>query len=241
MSDDSITTLDWDSTFFGFKIGRANSQRFDERDSEIVERAKEIGIRCLYFLVDADSAATLAALHSFGGKFVDGRLRLVRPADRVSEGDADEETIRPAGETDFSELVEISEEIEWDTRFFKDTLFPIERSREMYSKWIARDLSEGIVLAAVDSSNGRIQGFLSYTMDEKEAVSVIQLLAVRESARGQGVADRLLSEALRRIRSTEEAAEVQVVTQSSNIPAQRLYQKHGFRSSSVQLWFHLWL
>jgi hypothetical protein len=31
-----------------------------------------------------------------------------------------------------------------------------------------------------------------------------------------------------------------VVTQARNVPAQRLYQKCGFITRSVELWFHRW-
>jgi ribosomal protein S18 acetylase RimI-like enzyme len=31
-----------------------------------------------------------------------------------------------------------------------------------------------------------------------------------------------------------------VVTQGRNIASQRLYQKHGFVTQSIQLWYHRW-
>lgn len=240
MSDLDIDRLDWDSSFFGFEIGRASGSTFGQGDQKVVQRAKEAGIKCLYFLVDADSAETLAAMHSFGCRFVDGRLCLSRKLDSATEVSVDESGVRPALDEDNTELVEICESIDWDTRFFKDSGFPVDRSRQMYSKWIARDLEKESVFVAPDPANNEIPGFLSYSIDEDERKAVIQLLAVRDKARGQGIADRLLSAAIRQTRALG-AVEAEVVTQSSNIPAQRLYQKHGFRSSSLKLWFHLWL
>ncbi len=240
MSDPEVKALDWDSSFFGFKIGRAVDKNFVPEDRTVVERAKEQGLRCVYFLVDAESPETLAAMHSFGCRFIDGRLCLSRSAGSEIESSSGRGDVRLADDADGQELVEISESIEWDTRFFKDSGFPVERSRQMYSKWIARDLNGGTVIVATDPQDGAISGFLSFRFDEPTRKAVIELLAVRESARGQGVADRLLSDSIRRIQSLK-ASEIDVITQSSNVPAQRLYQKHGFRSRSLELWFHLWL
>lgn len=34
---------------------------------------------------------------------------------------------------------------------------------------------------------------------------------------------------------------VMVVTQGHNVPAQRLYQRHGYRTTKTSLWLHRWL
>jgi ribosomal protein S18 acetylase RimI-like enzyme len=40
---------------------------------------------------------------------------------------------------------------------------------------------------------------------------------------------------------SEEGVEVvSVVTQARNVRAQRLYQRYGFTTRSVKLWFHRW-
>ena len=38
----------------------------------------------------------------------------------------------------------------------------------------------------------------------------------------------------------EDAEKIRVVTQGRNVAAQRLYQKCGFASSSMEIWFHRW-
>lgn len=240
MSNAGFEHLDWDSSFFEMKIGRALSRTFDKNDRSVIEDAKRSGLNCLYFLVEAESIATLDAMQAFGCKYVDGRLcfSLTEPA--VSAISADGIGIESAQIGDGVELAKISESIEWSTRFLKDSGFPISRSRRMYSVWVQKDLENRSVLIARGRARDQILGFLSYRVDASERKASIQLLGVRPEARGRGIADGLISSAIENFGEAG-VEEVEVVTQSSNIPAQRLYQKYGFRSSSLNLWFHLWL
>jgi hypothetical protein len=53
--------LPWDSEFFGFPIGRVSQPDGPDSLAESVARADAEGIRCLYYLVDADDVAALHA------------------------------------------------------------------------------------------------------------------------------------------------------------------------------------
>ena len=65
------------------------------------------------------------------------------------------------------------------------------------------------------------------------------LVAVSGEARGAGVG-RAAVTALVAGLSSRGARDVSVVTQGRNAPAIRLYEDTGFRTVSVQLWFHRW-
>ncbi len=72
-----------------------------------------------------------------------------------------------------------------------------------------------------------------------QGVGQIGLLAVGERARGRGLGQALLGSAGRWFLA-QGVEEVRVVTQGRNLVAQRLYQRVGFRTASLQLWYHKW-
>ena len=68
----------------------------------------------------------------------------------------------------------------------------------------------------------------------------IGLVGVSAEARGRGVGHALVNHALDWFTRNDVEA-VAVVTQGGNVAAQRLYQRCGFLTESVQLWYHKWM
>jgi hypothetical protein len=51
--------LEWDSSFFGFRIGQAAGETLSSRRGQaILEWSQANSVRCLYFLADPKSAQT---------------------------------------------------------------------------------------------------------------------------------------------------------------------------------------
>jgi ribosomal protein S18 acetylase RimI-like enzyme len=90
----------------------------------------------------------------------------------------------------------------------------------------------------VAHAKGRVAGYVTCHASESKNGS-IGLLAVAEEYRGCGIGANLMSTALQ-VFEQKGVETVSVVTQARNIASQRLYQKAGFRTRSVQLWFHRW-
>ena len=70
-------------------------------------------------------------------------------------------------------------------------------------------------------------------------VGSIGLIAVDASSQGSGLGGRLLVSALHYFRN-HGMTSVTVVTQGRNLKSQRLYQRCGFLTQSVGLWYHHW-
>ena len=85
---------------------------------------------------------------------------------------------------------------------------------------------------------GQPVGYLSCHLPEPQP-GPDGLLAVSAAAQGRGLGHRLLQPPCTGS-PRQGAGQVAVVTQGRNIPAQRLYQRYGFRTQSVQLWYHRW-
>ena len=67
----------------------------------------------------------------------------------------------------------------------------------------------------------------------------IGLMGTEGGARSPGLGTRLLHRALSWFHERE-VRDVTVATQGSNVAAQRLFQKCGFLTTRMQLWYHLW-
>jgi ribosomal protein S18 acetylase RimI-like enzyme len=65
------------------------------------------------------------------------------------------------------------------------------------------------------------------------------LIAVAAAAARRGVGAALLA-GVGTIFADHSLATAQVATQGHNVAAQRLYQAHGYRTTSMDLWLHRW-
>ena len=197
-------------------------------------------IDCLYFLADADDAATvsLAERHQFA--LVDLRVTL---ASTVTEGgpacrELDEHGVRPAREADIPALRAIARVSHRDSRFYFDGHFPESRCDALYETWIensCRGYADAVLVAEVAAQPA---GYISCHLTEA-GVGQIGLVGVGERAQGRGLGRALVLAALGWF-ARHHAGEVSVVTQGRNVRAQRLYQRCGFVTQSVQLWYHRW-
>jgi dTDP-4-amino-4,6-dideoxy-D-galactose acyltransferase len=238
---DLCSLLDWDSKFFGLNIGRVNVSRLS---SEMLPRIREWcalhRIQCLYLLADADDPETsqLAGLHGF--QFVDIRMTLERCAHlkAVPVPSQCPVAIREFQPADLPDLRKLAGQLHLDTRFFFDRHFPSERSRELYGVWMERCCLDPCGRVYVVERESRPAGYITCSSGEGQA-GRIELVGVEPRAQGLGAGYGLVIAALNWL-GVEGVRRVTVVTQGRNVPAQRLYQKAGFVTQRVQLWYHLW-
>lgn len=230
------TRLEWDSEFFGFPIARLQ-QHYLRPDTvhACLAWCREHAIRCLYFLANPDDQATvdLAAAHGF--RLVDLRVTLERP---VREPIAPSPCVRPWREEDVAALRQIAAVAHRDSRFYYDTNFPRGRCDELYQVWIERSCRGYADAVFVAELEGIASGYVTCHL-MPDGSGQIGLVGVAESVRGRGMGAQLLQAALAYFRQ-QGVTMVRVVTQGRNTGAQRLYQRQGFLTSRIQLWYHRW-
>jgi GNAT superfamily N-acetyltransferase len=226
--------LDWDTEFWGRRIGRVHGARLDsERLTDVDEWARANAVECLYFLADSDDPGTahVAEQGSFG--LMDVRVELERPAERGDLPDG----MREATPVDREALRAIASSSHGATRFYADPKFPDERCDEFYDTWITRSLdgwADGVLVAEVE---GRPGGYVSCHL--ADGTGSIGLIAVDERERGGGLGVALSRGAV--AWCAERGAErMTVVTQGRNVPALRTFGRAGFMVSTLGLWFHKW-
>lgn len=242
MSDALIRSLPWDSSHFGANIARALPRRLDAaRCRQLEAVCKDQEIVCLYFLADAADLATIAVLQAGGFDFVDIRLTLECSVGRLlSIPPSENFRVRIGNESDLEALLPIACESYTMSRFYADQRFGRDKASLMYQTWLKRALSAaGDDAAIVAEMAGRPVGYVICHPHKPPGEVNLGLVGVAELARGQGCARGMLQFAGSWL-SRRDFKRVNVVTQGKNIAAQRTYQRSGFVTRSVELWFHKW-
>lgn len=237
--------LPWDTRFFRYRIARVCGDVLKpERAAKIDEWSRRNRIRCLYFLSRADDPTTIGTAERYDFRLVDVRVTFERvllpsPSSAHSEMAAGV-AIRPAQPDDLPGLQAIARTAHGATRFFNDSHFPRQSAEELYSTWVALETqgrAQAVLVAA--AAAGRPVGYVSCHLDPARRDGSIGLVGVGAAARGRGIGRSLVLAALEWFR-TQGVGRVTVVTQGTNRAAQRLYQRCGFLSCDLQLWYHKW-
>jgi RimJ/RimL family protein N-acetyltransferase len=234
--------LEWDSEHFGFPIARVlagtlTSSSVQAIDAWCVER----GIRCLYFVADADDPETarLAAAHGF--RVAD--LRII--ARRSYEGLFDqpqgpeEVTMREATTRDLEYARRLAARSHHNSRFYFDEGFPNDRCDALYEAWIeraARDPERGLLIPVVD---GEPVGYYALAPFGPDLEGHGELVAIDERHRGKGYGRAMHFGSFRHF-AARGARTQRGVFSHRNLANTRLYQRMGFLIDEIQVWHHKW-
>ena len=237
-----LTFLPWDTAHFGERIARANPRQLNaDACARLLAACQEQAIDCLYFLADCDDQPTIAVLKANDFDFVDIRIILALPLDEASSptGRTDV-SFRLGREDDLPGLLPIARSSYHQSRFYIDRRFGANKATEMFEIWLSKSfLSDYAGAVVVAEHDGNPQGFLTVNYDRPPGEGNIGLLGVAESARGKGLAPGMVAMA-ERLCQQQGMTAINLVTQGCNIVAQRMYQRRGYRTRSLELWFHKW-
>jgi dTDP-4-amino-4,6-dideoxy-D-galactose acyltransferase len=205
-----------------------------QESAALDEWAAEHAVRCLFFLSRSDDPATIAVAQASGFDLVDVRMELSR---EPATGELPP-SIRPFAESDVPELGAIARTSHDNTRFFADSHFPRARCEDLYETWIEESCKGWAGAVFVAEREAAVCGYVTCHAGE-DGRAFIGLIAVASDRREGGAGTDLVSAAVR-WSADRGCVELAVVTQGSNVRAQRLFQRCGFRTSSVGLWLHKW-
>lgn len=243
MSTPPADILPWDSEFFGRTIARVRGERLDEAGyRRLIEWARSRDVQLVYFLAEPDDPGTLCVARTHRLKLVDIRVTLERDLGSTL-GPADPDTgvaVRRAVDADVPTLSALASEIHTASRFFADPAVPRERASALYAAWIENSVRGEIADDVYVAEIGGVPSAYITGAVGSDGSGSIGLLGVGRGARGRGLGGILVHTMLARFRE-HGCGRVDVVTQGANIAAQRLYQRCGFLTSSVRIWYHIWL
>lgn len=234
---DICQVLDWDTAFFGQRIARVHGNRLDEtRVRDILVWCVDQRIDCLYFLADSADGQTSRLAETYGFHLMDIRVTLEARLDKLPPR-SPSSIIRPGTPDDLDALRLVARSNHQDSRFYYDPGFSRERCDALYETWLEKSFHgyADIVLAA--DLDGQAVGYI--TCKNTANGGDIGLLGVSADYRGRGLG-RLLIDAALDWCAAQGHERVSVVTQGRNANAQRTYQRCGFLTQRVELWYHRW-
>ena len=231
---------DWDSEFFGRRIALVKEHQLRPEAMAVIEQwCRSHQIDCLYFLADVADRDTIQIAEDHHFRLVDIRTTLEMQVPASPELSCNPTSIiRLWKPGDISELKAIARTNHLDSRFYFDGNFPVDSSGALYETWIEKSCHGYADVVFVAEFEGRPAGYISCHLRNGGA-GQIGLTGVASYAQGKGLGGDLVQASLRWFAASGVKL-VSVVTQGRNVRAQRLYQRFGFTTRSLQLWYHRW-
>jgi GNAT superfamily N-acetyltransferase len=198
----------------------------------------------LYFLADSDDPETVRVAEDYGFRLVDIRVTLehkIRSGQgEVSSCASGSVHLRHSNHADIPILQRIARGSYVDSRFYSDARFPIEKCEALYETWIKKSCEGYADVVLVAELDGQPAGYLSCHLTDDASRGQIGLVGVDPQARKYGLGSSLVRGGLEWF-AGRGVEVVSVATQGRNIAGQRLYERCGFLTRGVQLWYHKWL
>lgn len=218
----SLERLDWDSDFWQRGIYRAT----------VADDLVPLPADCdsAWLLLPAELQSEIHHAELVGAHVMDIRVQYVSPVEPNMA------IFRPAGERDIEDLAKIARvAFRGLTRFYADPAFEDDLCDDLYEGWFRQNVADPLVdVLMVGDGNGPA-GFVTVQM--RESISSIVLIAVAERAKGLGMGVNLAKAAIE-WSDRHGIDQIDVVTQGCNIPAQRTFQRAGFALESTGIWLH---
>lgn len=232
-----IERLDWDSTFFGYEVGKTNIIDPEKFDFASFDTTKE-HFKLIYVYSPKD-----INLNRF--RLVDRKVVFMRSLMAKQEHSLPKDvTIQKLSsyklsEKNYSCLFDLALESGIYSRFKIDENFVNNEYEKLYTEWIRTSISGKNAFEVIIALKGdELLGFV--TLAKKDNLTAeIGLIAVSRSSRGLGLGKALINAAFN-IFFDKNLQIIQVVTQKNNAPAMALYSSLNFKIEEITNIYHFW-
>lgn len=230
--------LEWDSTFFGLKIGRILVSQPDWMQiTKILHRAKLHQYQLIYLITSGTTETPRYILNEFNGKLVDKKVVFVH--DKITDTDLTTLVQEYPANAPLEPLISLALLSGAYSRFKMDTNFPIGSFERLYQAWINKSVLREIAdVVYVVSDGTQIAGMMTVSFNPTKAT--IGLIAVSPETQGKRVGTALIKR-LKQACIQKTIYAIEVATQGDNIAACRFYEKNGFNIFSQNNIYHFWL
>lgn len=229
-----INRLDWDSNFFGLRIGWVEIQ--SEKDGFFLESQRNF-LKMDYDLIYVFSNHGL----NFGAheaKLVDEKIVYTLSEDFCME-DCPNVILWETEKGVTDELLHLALVSGGHSRFKLDERFPVGSYERLYSRWIEQSVSHSIASEVfcymIDNSP---KGLV--TLDVTEGCGTVGLVAIHEDFQRKGIGTAMMRHVIHYAHRNQ-CRKLSVATQLKNFSACKLYEKSGFELESVTDVWHWWM
>ena len=231
-----VKRQDWDSDFFGLRIGRADIVS-EEESVMLASQVKSLkeNFDLIYVFVRHG-----LPFYGHNAKLVDEKTVYVLPHLHCVGLEEEENVIVwgcTKGMTD--DLLHLALVSGRYSRFKLDDRFPSGSYERVYSRWMEQSVNQSLASEVFcymveDIPRGLV------TLDRKDGVGTIGLVAIHEDFQHRGICSAMMQH-VKAYSTKKQVDKLTVVTQLENIPACKLYEKSGFDVESVTDVWHWWL
>lgn len=224
-----IKTLDWDSDFFGYKVGKLVLPEGITSLETLPDNIKDFALIYLFsdkpvqYLPGAETLPAPADVKVLWGKTIQDRPTL-------------HESIKPIHEAN-ERLIELALQSGAYSRYKLDKKFINHEFERMYTLWVNKAVADDNQQVLGYYEGTALAGFI--TLSVKNEAADIGLIAVDTQFRGKKMGSKLLDAA--EIFALESALNtVEVNTQKANEVAMHFYRQNGYNVLKETYIYHLW-
>ena len=234
--------LDWDSQILGLPVARIESVALTQVELQrCLQKLKKQGIRLVYWVCGAESLMANQAAIACNGYLVDQKITYQRQLNPLFFLDhpeimAEVYTASTANE----ELIALAKAIARHSRFNEDPHLSIEQVDKLYTAWIQNACQKRVAKVILIRRIQRNLAGMVVIAEQQPKHSNLSLLAVAERYRQQSLGRQLVC-AAQAWQFRQGYTISQVVTQSNNLPARRLYESCGYALQKTDCFYHFWL
>lgn len=225
-----IKKLEWDTAFFGYRVGQFLVKTGEKVDVQNLLNEAE-NYKLVYVISDDK-------INSFfkGLKLVDTKTTFVKQELTKADGvDFNLVDYLPGQDEKLQKLALQSGVY---SRFRIDPNFVNKEFEKLYQKWLADSVNKIVAdNVIIFNEHGECNGFI--TVKFQNEFAQIGLIAVDEKSRGNGVGLALLNY-VNNLAINNGLDKIKVVTQLENMAAMKLYEKAGYSIESKKYIYHLW-
>ena len=222
-----IKTLEWDSDFFGIKVG----ELFLDSDLKIDQ---PLDYDLIY--VKSNSEFNLS-IDNYINTFGETKILFTKELKALY---SPKKEIKSISETDFdiNQIYELAYESGKHSRFKLDKKIGIEKFKKLYKTWVDNSINykfaTDVLLYKIESI---VAGFVTYKIESE--IATIGLIAVSEIYQGQGIGKNLLQEVENRL-VQKKIKQLYIPTQLENIQACNFYKKNDYHIIESKNIKHYW-
>jgi dTDP-4-amino-4,6-dideoxy-D-galactose acyltransferase len=205
--------------------------------SLIVERAKAEGMELLEAFCSIADEPSIDSLRMNDFSFSGLKIYLEKYLENFNEPlHAEKPPLEIASERDIEEMKSIFHGVFSSSRYYSYPCLSPKKVNELYNTWIKKSVSGAFDdVCLLMRQENKIAGVCTVKLFPHKAR--IGLFAVNPLFQGKGIGSSLLSGVSNWLRSRS-IPTLAIATQGKNIPALRLYEANGFRTTSLEMCFH---
>jgi dTDP-4-amino-4,6-dideoxy-D-galactose acyltransferase len=233
----NIKFLDWDSNFFGKKIGSIDlTPNFWDELDHIFKMGKDGHFELVYGFLNVKDKQTMiheSLKNDYQTTNVIYRKKL---SNNLAIMDAHIRIADPI--SDASSLKDMALQAGHSSRFVKDLQLGLNAGQKLYDTWIENSLNKNIAHEVLVYDKDGISGFITLKYNDNH--TEVGLIAVDARFRNQNIGSKLL-EAAEVYGQQHQCEYIKVGTQIENANACRFYERNHFVSESYSQIYHFWL